>query len=93
MSKKGGYKILNLHGINLTSGKAVTMVGAYDALEHNYHKVILLSGLVVSGKEYADFFTLFTHAGNAFTAVIPEIGTISVDSSDKVTFTTKPAAA
>ena len=64
---KGGYKIVNLKDVNLItgSGSPVKIDGIYDAIENNYRKPILLSGIVIDGVEKADAFaTLFTNGGN-----------------------------
>lgn len=56
MSLKGGYKIIDFKDINLVTGTASTIAGVYDAIESNYRKAILISGIVIDGVEKADTF-------------------------------------
>ena len=55
MSKKGGYQIIDLKGTNFSSDSH-TIPGIYESIEGNYHKPLLLSGIVLAGVEYADVF-------------------------------------
>lgn len=53
----GGYKIINFKDVNLTSGgDKVEVKDIYSTIENNYRKALLLSGLVVDGKEYNDLW-------------------------------------
>lgn len=56
MSLKGGYKIIDFKDINLVTGTASTIAGVYDAIERNYRKAILISGIVIDGVKKADSF-------------------------------------
>lgn len=60
MSQKGGYQILDLKGTALTAGSASTIKGIYETLEGNYHKPVLVSGLVIGDTVYADAYVTFT---------------------------------
>lgn len=67
MSKIGGYKIVDLHDVNLVTGaNAVTIKGVHEAIESNHRKPILLSGLVVDGVEKASQYVVFTNASGTY---------------------------
>lgn len=69
MSKIGGYKIIDLHDVNLvTDANAVTIPGVHEAIESNHRKPLLLSGLVVDGVEKASQFVVFTNAAGTYAA-------------------------
>lgn len=53
--KKGGYQILDLKNTSFTVGSSVEISGAYETIEGT-DKAILVSGLVVGGKQYDDVF-------------------------------------
>lgn len=57
--RQGGYKIINLKGINITS-QGVKIDGVYDAIKGT-RKPTVLSGLVASLTEYPDMAVLFNH--------------------------------
>lgn len=89
MSKKGGYKIVDLKGTSLTSGTEATIVGMYDAIEST-NKRTIISGLVVGSTEYDDFPVLFTVSGTSFVATQKITGAtidIVVADDDGVTVT------
>lgn len=54
--KNGGYKIIDLKDTNLTTSASATLSGIYEAIENNYRKAILLSGIVIDGVKKADAF-------------------------------------
>lgn len=83
---KGGYQMVSLGGKSLTSGSAVSIPGTWDAIEGNYHKPVLLTGIVISEVEIADIFVCFTGSG-PYVATVPGLGTFSVADDDQVTFT------
>lgn len=83
---KGGYQMVCLGGKSLTSGTAVSIPGTWNAIEGNYHKPILLTGIVISNVEVADVYVCFTGSG-PYVAAVPGLGTFSVANDDKVTFT------
>lgn len=69
MSKIGGYKIIDLHDINLVpDADAVTIKGVHEAIESNHRKPLLLSGLVVGGVEKASQYVVFTNAAGTYSA-------------------------
>lgn len=55
--RQGGYKIINLKGINITS-QGVKFDGVYDAIKGT-RKPTVLSGLVTGSTEYPDMAVLF----------------------------------
>lgn len=82
---KGGYKIIDFRGVNLTES-AKTIPGIYESIEGNYHKPLLLSGIVLSGVEKADVFAASeTSAGNYVFSVYG--GTLTVTAENAVTYT------
>ena len=54
--RQGGYKIINLKGINITS-QGVKFDGIYDAIKGT-RKPTVLSGLVTDSTEYPDMAVL-----------------------------------
>lgn len=62
MSKKGGYLIIDLKNKDLISLTNKTfsqdeLKEMYDNLEHNYHKHVIISGIVINKVEKNDFST------------------------------------
>lgn len=53
MSKKGGYKIVSLGGLDLLD-ENLSLKGLYDALKVSYDKPILLTGIVIDGEKKKD---------------------------------------
>ena len=86
MSTKGGYQILNLKNTKLTAGTASTIKGTWETLEGNYHKPVLVSGLVIGTTEYNDTFAEFTLSNTTYTATIYGY-TLTVTNADAVTAT------
>lgn len=65
--KKGGYQLLDLKSKTLTSGTKTTIAGAFDALDRNNHKRVVVSGMKVSTTEYDDFDANFIPSVNIST--------------------------
>lgn len=63
---KGGYKIIDLGGVNLTSS-ATNIAGIYDALK-SAHKPIVFEGVQISGTEYKPQFAALAASGGNFLA-------------------------
>lgn len=82
MSKKGGYKIIDLKNNDLTSSN--TIEGIYDAIEGNYGKPILLSGIVIDSVEKDDIFVNVEVSGSDYVIKAYD-RTITITSSDVVT--------
>lgn len=88
MMIKSGYKIIDLHDTQFTSGVTMMLEGIHDAIEGSYRKPILLSGLTVAGVEYADAYVAVTTNESAFMIDIYGF-TIKIESTDAVTVTKK----
>lgn len=86
MSTKGGYQILDLKNTKLTAGTASTIKGTWETLEGNFHKPVLVSGLVIGTTEYNDTFTEFTISNTTYTATLYGY-TLTVTNADAVTAT------
>lgn len=86
MMRKGGYKIIDLHDTQFTSGVPMMLEGIHDAIEGCYRKPLLLSGLTVAGVEYADAYVTSTTNESAFMIDIYGF-TIKIESTDAVTVT------
>lgn len=82
MAYNGGYKVIDLKGVTLSS-TAVTIAGIYDAIESN-NKATMLSGFVFDSVEYDDVFTLFVESSGDFVTTVNGI-TITVTDDDEVT--------
>lgn len=52
---RGGYKIIDLQNKNITTTE-VTIDNLYESIESNYRKPLLLSNLVIDGKELANIY-------------------------------------
>lgn len=87
---RGGYIILDLKGKALTSGTAAVIPCSYATAKNPYKKAVLVSGLVVGGSEYPDFYATFIEGDSGYSASV-EIGgdsiTIAVAEGDSVTVT------
>lgn len=82
---KGGYQIIYFRGVNLTES-AKTIPGIYESIKGNYHKPLLLSGIVLSDVEKADVFAVAeTNSGNYVFSVYG--GTLTVTAENSVTYT------
>lgn len=86
MSTKGGYQILDLKNTKLTAGTASTIKGTWETLEGNFHKPVLVSGLVIGTTEYNDAFAEFTVTNTTYTATLYGY-TLTVTNADAVTAT------
>lgn len=83
MNRKGGYKIIDLKGNDLTDA-TFTIDGIYEALEGNYNKAILLTGIVINDVEYDDVFTTPKVVSSKY--VLDAYGyTLTIDDDDLVT--------
>ena len=65
MSRKGGYKIINLGDADLSASPKIT--GIYDAIEGNHRKRLVLSGITINAVEYADIEIEVTVSAQNFT--------------------------
>mgnify|MGYP003298642901 CR=1 FL=1 len=93
MSKKGGYQILDLKNLPLTSGTESNILGSYNAVGGANGKRVVVSGLCVAGdsdKFYNDFEMYFAKGENIYEGTITlgdEIIEIAIDNGDGVTVT------
>lgn len=85
--RKGGYKIIDLHDTNFTSGVAMMLDGIHDKIEGSYRKPLLLSGLTVAGTEYPDTYVEAVVSESAYEITAYGM-TIKIESTDAVTVTT-----
>lgn len=83
---KGGYKILDLSGIDFESGSGQTIAGSYSTLESST-KATLIEALTISGTEYNALWANFTLSETTYTATLPDSITITVSQEDLVTVT------
>lgn len=51
---KGGYKLISLRGVDLTTETETTIKGIYESIEASYHKPLLITGIVIDGVEKND---------------------------------------
>lgn len=79
---KGGYKLIDFKENNIVLTKPTTIKGVYDAIEHNYRKPTLITGLVIDSVEKEDTFVNFEHVGNVYN------GLLGMTANDKVLFIT-----
>ena len=95
MAIKGGYKIIDLQDIDITvGGDGVTIAGIYTAIENNYRKPLLISGLSLGGVEQEDSFITLSHSENTYTGLLQfladdKIHIITITNDDKIVVTEK----
>ena len=83
---KGGYKLINLHNVNLKTGVGTTINGVYDAIKSSYRKPIILTGVVLGSVETNDTFVNVTIDNGNYKMNVPT-GVIVVTKADLVTYT------
>lgn len=79
---KGGYKLIDFKENNIVLATSTTIKGVYDAIEHNYRKPTLITGLVVDSVEKEDTFVNFEHGENVYN------GLLGMTANNKVLFVT-----
>lgn len=79
---KGGYKLIDFKENNIVLATSTTIKGVYDAIEHNYRKPTLITGLVIDSVEKEDTFVNFEHGENVYN------GLLGMTANDKVLFIT-----
>lgn len=80
--KNGGYKIIDLKDVNLST-TPVVIAGIYNRVKDNYRKPILLSGIVIGGVEMADCFVDLHVSSTSYVGAVYNY-TITITSDDKV---------
>ena len=83
---KGGYKLIDLHNVNLKTGVGTTIKGIYDAIKSSYRKPLVLTGVVLDSVEVSDLFVNITVDSGNYKITVPT-GEIVVTKSDLVTYT------
>ena len=83
---KGGYKLINLHNVNLKTGVGTTINGVYDAIKSSYRKPLILTGVVLGSIETNDTFVNVTIDNGNYKMNVPT-GVIVVTKADLVTYT------
>ena len=79
--RQGGYKIINLKGVNVNTPGA-TIAGVYDAIKST-RKPIIVSGLVIGNKEFHDVFVNFKSDGSTYSCTFDNV-TLTVSNADLV---------
>ena len=87
--KKGGYKIIDFEGTELSSS-AVEMLGIFEQIMNNYGKPILVSGVIIDGElqddAYADVKGLIAADFSKYLELTVYGGVITVTEDDDITF-------
>lgn len=81
---KGGYHVLDLGDVNITSESGATVSGVYESIEGSHRKAILLSGVTIDGVEYRDTFVDAESSDNTYTFTAHG-KTFTVSNSDSIT--------
>ena len=55
MAKLGGYKMVDLHDISVST-TAATIVGVYDAIANSYRKPIMLANIKIGSAKMQDAY-------------------------------------
>lgn len=79
---KGGYKLIDFKENNIVLDAPTTIKGVYDAIEHNYRKPTLITGLVIGNVEKEDTFVNFERGENVYN------GLLGMTANNKVLFIT-----
>ena len=80
---KGGYQIIDLGDVVLTTGVGTTIKGVFDTIKGT-RKAILVSGYNLGGTKYHDTFVDFTVSGSDYVGTIYG-KTITISNADLVT--------
>lgn len=71
---RGGYKLIDLNGHAITTGEAATVKGIYESVEGNYHKMTIVTGLVLDNVEHNDAPLTLVKSGEDFKGIMnPQI--------------------
>lgn len=97
MAVKGGYRIIDLHGMELSTSAPVTVPGVYEKIESSYGKPLLFSGINYGGMPRNDCFVAMAVDSGNYTGIIASSAAatyrITIASNDTITFTETAAAA
>lgn len=80
----GGYHIVNLSDVNITTADGATISGIYESIENAHRKAILLSGVTIDGVEKNDCFVCAEIADSNYTFTAHG-KTFTITNEDKVT--------
>lgn len=84
---RGGYQIISLKGENLKVGVNTTIKGLHDKIEGSYCKPLLLSDIVIDGKEYNDLYVSYVASNGVFSIKGVYGYTITISDADAVAIT------
>lgn len=89
---KGGYKLIDFKENDIVLSKPTNIKGVYDAIEHNYRKPTLITGLVIDSVEKEDTFVNFEHGNNVYNGLLGmtaenKVLFITITNEDMVTIT------
>lgn len=89
---KGGYKLIDFKENNIVLSTPTTIKGVYEAIEHNYRKPTLITGLVIGSVEKKDTFVNFEHGENVYNGLLGmtadnKVLFIKITNEDVVTIT------
>lgn len=89
---KGGYKLIDFKENNIVLATPTTIKGVYGAIEHNYRKPTIITGLVVDSVEKGDTFVNFEHGENVYNGLLGmtannKVLFITITNEDSVTIT------
>lgn len=85
MSRRGGYQLIDLKGIDLSSAGTIKIDGIYAAIEGNYNKRVVVSGLVIGATEFDDITADVVLNGTEYT-LRAGLYNIFIDEDDVVTY-------
>lgn len=97
MTNKGGYHLIDFHGINIVVGGAgVTIAGIHADIENNYYKRTVAANLVIGGTELTEREINFSLSAGTYVGIISEtVATgaityeiVTISDADLVTITT-----
>ncbi len=87
---RGGYQIIDLKGVSLTSGSEASVKGIGQSAKNAYNKPTMVCGLVVGDVVYPDFYLPFVEAESSYTGTVVINGDtieIVIDDDDNITVT------
>lgn len=83
MSRKGGYKIIDLKGLDFSSSMVID--GIHESIEDNYGKPLLFSGIVIDGVEKDDVFANVVVNGDGYDVTLYG-QTLHISNTDVVSY-------
>lgn len=89
---KGGYKLIDFKETNIKLATPSTIKGVYKAIENNYRKPTLITGLVIGKVKKEDTFVNFEHGENVYNGLLGmtannKVLFITITNEDSVTIT------